>query len=385
MKVAFLSHTGADSGAEQATVATLAHWPDDAVRPLLLLARPGPIEDRARNRQVECVVVPLDAGVASVRRGERSVRRLLSGVLGLVRHSGEVRRELERRSVDVVVATSVKALVFALLAGRRTGATVVWSLHDRVHRGYFPWFAVLPLRYLAPRVVDGVVVNSRSTLATIRPGRTPALVSTPAVDLDPREFAPPGDEVRKVVMLGRLTPWKGQDLFLRAFARAFAGTTTEAYVVGGALFGEDAYADELRRLAEDLGVADRVHLTGHVEDPWDWLVDADVLAHCSRIPEPFGMVVLQGLWARCAVVATEPGGAAEGITAGHDGMLVPCDDEPAMAAALRRLRLDRDLRVRLAAAGRQTAAGYDPTESADSLASWLTSLRAQMRSAKVRS
>ncbi len=54
-------------------------------------------------------------------------------------------------------------------------------------------------------------------------------------------------------MLGRIAPWKGQDLFLRAFARAFPGGDERAVVVGAAMFGEDDFERELRALAERLG------------------------------------------------------------------------------------------------------------------------------------
>ena len=120
------------------------------------------------------------------------------------------------------------------------------------------------------------------------------MVATPPVELDPRAFNPPGDTVRRVVVLGRLSPWKGQDLFLRAFAEVFGDAMTKAYIVGGALFGESDYQRELVLEAQRLGIADRVQFVGHVEDPWAWLVDADVLVHGSRIPEPFGRVVVAG-------------------------------------------------------------------------------------------
>ena len=143
-------------------------------------------------------------------------------------------------------------------------------------------------------------------------------------------------------------------------SRAFDGSPAEAFIVGGALFGENEYEQSLKKLAVDLGIADRVHFVGHVHDPWAWLVDADVLVHASTIPEPFGQVVVQGLWARCAVVASTPGGPAEVITDGVDGLLTPCGDVEALAAALARLRADHDLRRSLARHGRVTAGTTTP-------------------------
>jgi glycosyltransferase involved in cell wall biosynthesis len=202
------------------------------------------------------------------------------------------------------------------------------------------------------------------------------LVSTPAISLDGREFRPPGREVRRVVMVGRLAPWKGQDLFLRSFAEAFRATDAEAVIVGGALFGEDEYEQHLHQEVSRLGISNRVHFSGHVEDVWSYLVDADILVHASRTPEPFGLVVVQGLWARCAVVATVPGGPSEVITDGKNGLLVGCDDEVAMTRALVRLRDDAALRENVAAAGRETARQYAAPRASAALSAWLRDLRA---------
>ena len=381
-EVVFLSHTGADSGAEQSTVATLARWPQGEPRPSFLLGQSGAIEKRAAASRVDCEVVALDAVSVGLRRSGAGLLGSLSGLLGLVRHAAKVRRVVDGRSADVVVAISLKALVFGRLAVRRP-RTVVWSLHDRVSSDYFPRFVVPVVRHLLPRLVDGVIVNSRSTLATIRPGRTPVVVSAPATDLDPRTFHPPGEQVRRVVMVGRLSPWKGQDVFLEAFASAFAGSNAEAYVVGGALFGEEEYDAALRQQARDLGIEHLVHFVGHVADPWAYLVDADVLVHASRIPEPFGLVVVQGLWARCAVVATSPGGPAEVITDGVDGLLVPCGDAASLGRALSTLRGDAGLRTRLSAAGHETAREYGAGVTTPPLHDWLVAVhegRVAMRS-----
>jgi glycosyltransferase involved in cell wall biosynthesis len=177
--------------------------------------------------------------------------------------------------------------------------------------------------------------------------------------------------VAEVLMLGRLAPWKGQDVFLRAFARAFRGSPARAFVVGGPLFGETDYEQEVRDLTRELGIADRVELTGHQPDPWPYLERADVLVHASRVPEPFGQVVVQGMRTSCAVVATTPGGPAEVITDEVDGLLVPVDDEDALATALERIRTDRELRGRLRRNAAATAARFSAAVTAPPVARWL--------------
>ena len=370
----FLSHSAADSGAEQSVVAGLSAWPDGSSRPVLVLAEDGPIVERARRVGVDTLVVPMPGAARGLRRGERRPGRILRTVFSLVAFSSRMRAVLADRQADVVVAQSVKSLVYGLIAGRRTGARVVWSIHDRLAPDYFPRVVVPVLRHVLPRLVDGLIVNSESTLATVRPGRTPVLVASPPVRLDEREFSPPADPLRSVVVVGRLAPWKAQDNFLRAFARAFRGSGVRAEVVGGPLFGESEYERSLVDLAESLGIADQVDFTGHVTDVWDHLADADILVHCSRIPEPFGQVVVEGLWARCAVVAATPGGPAEVITDRVDGLLTPCDDVDALARALAELRDDPALRRRLADRGRLTAYHYDASRTVPVVCRWLTSL-----------
>jgi glycosyltransferase involved in cell wall biosynthesis len=92
--------------------------------------------------------------------------------------------------------------------------------------------------------------------------------------------------------------------------------------------------------------------TGWREDARSFLGVFDVFALPSRF-EGFPLAVLEALLARSAVVAAEVGSTAEVVRDGETGLLVPPDDPPALARAIRRLLDDRDLRERLAANGRE--------------------------------
>jgi glycosyltransferase involved in cell wall biosynthesis len=163
-------------------------------------------------------------------------------------------------------------------------------------------------------------------------------------------------------MIGRIAPWKGQHVFVRAFARAFPDGPERAAIVGAPLFGadEDAYLDDLRALAERLGLNGRLELTGFRENVADELARLDVLVHASTEPEPFGQVVVEGMAAGLPVVAAAAGGPAEVIEDGVDGLLYPPGDARALAKTLRRLADDVPLRRRLGEAGRRKAAAYRP-------------------------
>jgi glycosyltransferase involved in cell wall biosynthesis len=151
---------------------------------------------------------------------------------------------------------------------------------------------------------------------------------------------------------GRLTPWKGQHVLIDALA---ALPSAHALIIGDALFGEHAYADELRTRAETQGVADRVHFVGFRRDIAALMKLCDVIVHTSTAPEPFGRVIVEAMLAGRPVIATRAGGAIEIVVDGESGLLVPPGSAPELSAALRSLAEDPPRAERLAAAGRERA------------------------------
>jgi glycosyltransferase involved in cell wall biosynthesis len=237
----------------------------------------------------------------------------------------------------------------------------VWHVRDRIDADSLPRPAVAFVRALARRLPSVIVANSASTLASLR---LPAGGTQGVVIPDPLPdaffVAPPAaprDEPM-VGLVGRLAPWKGQHVFLDAFARAFPADGARARIVGDALFGEDGYRDSLHDQAVQLGIADRVEFRGFRPDVRAELAALDVLVHASVQPEPFGQVVVEGMAAGLAVIATDAGGPAEIVDRGRDGILVPPGDVEALAAGLRSLVEDPARRDELGRRARISATRF---------------------------
>jgi glycosyltransferase involved in cell wall biosynthesis len=165
-------------------------------------------------------------------------------------------------------------------------------------------------------------------------------------------------------MVGRIASWKGQHVFLAAFAEAFPDGGAEAVIVGSALFGEEAYEKELGRLVNDLGIVSGVRFSGFSDDVWEELSKLDVLVHASTVPEPFGQVVLEGMAAGLPVVAARAGGPAELITDGIDGLLFTPGQSDELATTLRVLAEDPLRRQKLGQNARQRATSMTAEGSA---------------------
>jgi glycogen synthase len=184
--------------------------------------------------------------------------------------------------------------------------------------------------------------------------RSQALEADPSVDIDvisngidiekfspPRSPRPERKSVR-LVCVCRLVPRKGVDVLLEAMALLRQEPVTLEIIGTGEL------EETLRERARALGVHRRVHFKGYVAQ--DELgahyrrADAFVL---PSLAESFGMVLLEAMSCGLPVVASRTGGIPETVTDGENGLLVPAGDPRELAAALRRLVNDRELRLEI--------------------------------------
>jgi glycosyltransferase involved in cell wall biosynthesis len=164
-----------------------------------------------------------------------------------------------------------------------------------------------------------------------------------------------------VGIIGRLAPWKGQDIFLEAVARlCVKQPALHARVIGSALFGEEAYEHGLKAKVDELGLTSFVEFTGFRDEVAEELAGLTVAVHASTVPEPFGQVVVEAMACGTPIVATAGGGPAEVITNGIDGLLVPPGDASALAEAVGRLLDDAELRETMSRAGMVKAERYRP-------------------------
>lgn len=361
MRVVYLDHTAKLSGGEIALLRLLPHL--DEVEPHVILAEDGPLRLRLEESGISVEVLPMPAGSRDVRKDHvRPGIGMVRPLFDTVRYAGQVARRVRALKPDLVHTNSLKAGVYGGIAARLTRTPVVWHVRDRIAEDYLPKPAVRGIRLLLHHLPAAVIVNSRATLETIGTG-DPVIVHSVVpelIDIGDGQTRPPRDATFRAGMVGRLAPWKGQDLFLQAFAAAFPDGNERAVIVGAAMFGEDDFADELEQLVATLGLAERVEFRGFCEDVPAELARLDVLVHASRTAEPFGQVVLEGLASSVPVIASEGGGPSEIVTPGINGLLFARGDQRALTRHLVALRTDERLRAELVIGGLARARDFSP-------------------------
>lgn len=360
-RVLFLDHAGVIGGAE---LFLLELAKADRNGSEVVLFADGPFRERLEREQVPVRVMAARSGVMGVGRGGKGMAQLLAlpGVLSLAR-----RLAAHAEKFDVLFANSQKALVIGAVASWFSGKPLVWYLHDIVTASHFSAINRKVAVGFGNRFAARIIANSQASReAFVAAGGDGRKVSVVYNGISSAAFegsvASAAEEVRRelglvgapvVAVFSRLAPWKGQFVLLETLTRL---PEVHALLVGAPLFGDEVrYEEDLKAKARALGIADRVHFLGFREDIPALLQVADVVAHTSVAPEPFGRVIVEGMLARKPVVATRAGGACEIIQDGVTGRLVTPGNAEELAAVLRELFANRAKAEALAQAGYHAA------------------------------
>jgi phosphatidylinositol alpha-1,6-mannosyltransferase len=162
-----------------------------------------------------------------------------------------------------------------------------------------------------------------------------------------------------LLTLARLEKRKGHDLVIRALGKLKNDFPELRYVIAGS--DRNDYAMELKQLASDLDIHDRIIFSGFVKN--DELIDfynlSDIYLMTSRFlnkigdSEGFGITFLEANACEKPVIGTRSGGIVDAIEDGFNGLLVNSDSVDDIVSSVVRLIKDPELRERLGKNGRK--------------------------------
>lgn len=238
---------------------------------------------------------------------------------------------------------------------QKTKVALAWMNRAARHTPRGPWARIGRLGgYYSLKYYEGfdhLVANTEDIAEWIVGQGWPAgrVSCIPNFAAAPRDAAPVDraslrtpQDAPLLLAMGRLHENKAHDVNLQALAQL-----PDAFLW---IAGVGPVEAKLKSMAEALGVAPRVRFLGWRTDASALYRTADVCVFPSRF-EPLGNVVIQSWAHRLPVVAAGSQGPKALIRDGDDGLLVPIDDPDALAASVRRLLAEPQLRAQLAAAG----------------------------------
>lgn len=158
-------------------------------------------------------------------------------------------------------------------------------------------------------------------------------------------------EALVAVTVGRLIPRKGYEQLMRVWSKI-----PNAHLV---IIGDGPLIEQLQQQRARLGLVERVHLVGFVPEAIKMsLLAAANLYISASTHEGFGLVFLEAMHAGLPIVATNNGGQTDFLRDGYNALLVPPENDEALAQATARLLDDEGLRERLSAHNKETVTRF---------------------------
>lgn len=363
MKILFLDQSGKLGGAELALLDVIKNYPDA----LLGLFEDGPFRELAEQNHVSVKVLGRKA--IAVRK-ESSWLTGLSSLGQLIPLIAKVTRL--SRDYDLIYANTAKALVVGAMASLMSRRPLIFHLHDILSVDHFSPANRRLLVGLSNQFASLVIAVSQASLKSfIESGGRPELGVMVYNGFQPEDYCSDrssqdlqttADQLRASLGLqnrfiighfSRLSPWKGQHVLIDALAQCPLDTIS--VFVGDALFGEQAYAQELHAQVDRLGLNDRVHFLGFRSDVVPLMTMCDLIAHTSTAAEPFGRVIVEAMLCGKPIIAAQEGGVLEIVESGVNGWLVPPGDADQLAKTIHHCRDHWEETLAIAQQGQEQA------------------------------
>jgi glycosyltransferase involved in cell wall biosynthesis len=279
------------------------------------------------------------------------------------RATARLRTVLEQVRPDAVISCTNKDHFAAGAAAHELGIPSIWWNNDILSGDFFPLPVRIAFSLRARRFATRLApVSEFCRSALIRAGIPPARCVTVhnGIPLSRYRRSGPAKSLGPEPVFGiagRITPWKGQQLFLDIAADWIRSGRPGHFVLLGRAFNEDAPFDAaLREFIRIRGLEQRIRFLEFQSDMAAALASMDVLLHCSTRPEPFGRVLIEAMAVGVPVIGARGGGVPEIITDDQDGLLAATGDVGSYSSAMQRLVAEPGLADRLVTSGRETVA-----------------------------
>lgn len=377
MRIVYLNPCGNLGGAETSLHSLLASLreAEPSFDLWLVLGEDGPLADLARELGVEVRVLPFprslrrlgDAGTGPLE----AVLALLIAAPAAAGYAIRLAAWLRKAQPDIIHTNGLKMHLLGAWT-RPRGSALVWHIHDYVARRRLMCGLLRRFR----KACCGVIANSKSVAAEIAAVFPSIPVTSIYNAIDLQRFSPAGSKLDldtlaglepagpgtlRAGLVGTFAKWKGHKVFLEALARARKALPIRGYIIGGPIYqtsGSQWTREDLQQEIDALGLRGEVGFTGFLQDVAPAMRSLDIVVHASTEPEPFGMVIIEGMACGKAVIASQAGGACELFQDGDNALGHPPGDHEALARQMRRLARDPNLREQLGQAGRRAAEAH---------------------------
>lgn len=256
---------------------------------------------------------------------------------------------VQKNKIELLWANSPKSAPLVAIVSKRTSCPAIWAVHDIMKPTLKNRLFTKALSKRFEKIV-AVSDATKKRLVELGANDEKVVVAKPGIDLAQWRAQANGKKHTElahpaVVMVGALTHWKGQHIFLDAAKFILdKGLCANFYIVGDVLDDKDsAYKAEILEKLSAPPLLGFAHYLGKRNDVASIISGSDAIVHASCEPDPFPTVVTESLALGKAVVASRIGGVPEQIIDGETGLLFEPNDPNDLAVRISQLISNSEL------------------------------------------
>ncbi len=278
-----------------------------------------------------------------------------------------IRTIVKREKIDLIQTNTIRTHILAALAKKifKLEVKLVWFVHDFT-------FPAKPLKKLI-KIPNQILTCSETVKKDLLQKTNQSFAPKIAVVYNgviPQKIKKEDKQMKalhnfirtgttrnvlqkfKIGIIGRLDPWKGQDVFLKAAKKVLEQNKKVEFSVIGSSSEYDratiAFEQKLKELVKKLDLENSVTFSGYVEDLATEMKKLDIIVHASKKSEPFGRVIIEAMNFGKIVIASELGGPGEIIQNNQDGYLIAANNPEALAEKILEVLANENLREKVA-------------------------------------
>jgi glycosyltransferase involved in cell wall biosynthesis len=329
--------------------------------PIVVFAAENGLLPRFAAEGIRTLIVPPASADPNSKLAGTVLAKAINFWRGFVLEPLRLARLLRRERIDLVhLNNSIRRNHAWIVAARLLGIPCI--THERgINLGFKARDGRMARNLRAVICISGAVRENfverglgTLPLVTIYNGLDPAQMKVTRAPEEVRTELGVDPQARLVGIVGNVKPWKGQEVVVRAMALLASEFPDLACVlIGDTSPGELFYREQITALARELGIGERVRITGYRSDVANYINVLEVQIHASIDPEPFGRVLLEGMALAKPLAASNGGAVPEIVAHGETGLLFEPGNPRALADALGALLRDPARARAMGAAGRK--------------------------------
>ena len=282
------------------------------------------------------------------RKKYMNLKGLYNRFIKIKKAKNYIANYIDKHHIDLLY-TSTSVIISGGLAAKKRSISCIYHIHE-IPTGNKPYeiFSGLFVRYFSRKVL--VVSNSvakhwqpylkKHQLLKVYNG-----IIFPVIKAIYNTKRTIGQDIT-VTSIARLIPYKGHKYFIEVAKELLKLNKQYQFLIVGDTFpGYEPYEEELKTLASENDLHQKIHFLGYRTDVEAILAKSDLFFHPSIAPDPLPTVLFEAIKSKVPVVATELGGAVEILDNGNCGLLVPYNNAKKVAHLINDYFKDEKMKI----------------------------------------